>query len=130
MRADFTKVEKRLRTLMGSLVAKGYPRYKNILAAFRASYGKFKTEKIVEMQEILPTIRGGGESEHRLTKLIGSYEVSIYNWVHVESFLDVRNREIGTITNVLEQADKSTTNSIEVDYGGSSEGNICILVSK
>ena len=75
---------------------------------------------------MLPGIRGGGENELELTKIINNYQTSPYFYEHVDRFLGVRTRELETIANVLAKAEEGS--SIKIDFGGTGDGNICIQV--
>ena len=74
----------------------------------------------------MPLIRGGDSNETDLTKLVGSYELSVFNKNFIKAFFDARNLEVGSIQNVLNRAKNEP--SVVVDYGSSSNGNKCLQV--
>ena len=78
------------------------------------------------LQKTLPLIRGGDSNETDLTKLVGSYELSVFNKNFIKAFFDARNLEVGSIQNVLNRAKNEP--SVVVDYGSSSNGNKCLQV--
>ena len=125
MLGDFYLIKTRLRTLMATDVAAQYPNYKTMLTTVQTKVESFESKIKTELQKVLPNIRGGGgKSEVELTLIVESYQSSAFNLFNLELFFDARKREIGTISNVLNAADKSK--KVTVDFGSSSEGNECI----
>ena len=125
MLGDFNLIKMKLKTLMATDVATQYPNYKTMLTTVQMAVETFENNIKTELQEVLPNIRsGGGKSEAELTLIVERYQSSAFNLANLELFLGVRKREIGTISNVLNTADKSK--KVTVDFGQSSEGNKCI----
>ena len=125
MLGDFYLIKTRLRTLMATDVATQYPNYKTMLTAVQTKVESYENKIKTELQEVLPNIRGGGgKSEEELTLIVKSYQSSAFHLFNLELFFDARRREIGTVSNVLNAADKSK--KVTVDFGRSSEGNKCI----
>ena len=125
MLGDFNLIKMKLKTLMATDVATQYPNYKTMLTTVQTKVVSFENKIKTELQKVLPNIRGGGgKSEVDLRLIVESYENSTFNLHNLELFLGVRKREIGTISNVLNAADKSK--KVTVDFGRSSEGNKCI----
>ena len=110
---------------MESLVVKNFKKYKDILTILDAKYTTNKNTITEHFKNILPKIRLGGE-DGKLTEIFNKYTESAFNFGNVKSFLDVRSREIQTISYVLKKAEKST--KVTVDYGGTGDGNNCIQV--
>ena len=125
MLGDFNLIKMKLKTLMATDVATQYPNYKTMLTTVQIKVETFENNIKTELQEVLPNIRGGGgKSEVELTSILEIYQSSAFNLINLELFLGVRTREIGTISNVLNAADKSK--KVTVDFAQSSEGNKCI----
>ena len=125
MLGDFDLIKKRLRTLMATDVAIQYPNYRTMLTIVQTKVESFENDIKGELQKVLPNIRGGGgKSEMELTSIVESYQSSAFNIINLDLFFDARRREIGTVSNVLNAADKSK--KVTVDFGRSSEGNKCI----
>ena len=126
MLGELNDVKMQLRTLMATDVSNHYPNYKTILSDVKYWVQNYESHIKMELQEILPNIRGGGgESEQALTNITGLYYTSVYYSDNIEKFLKGRKREIGTINIVLNAAKKSK--KVTVDFGGSSDGNKCII---
>jgi len=125
MLGDFYSIQTKLRTLMATDVATQYPNYKTMLTTVQIKVESFENKIKTELQEVLPNIRsGGGKSEVELTSIVESYHSSAFNLFNLDLFFDARRREIGTVSNVLNAADKSK--KVTVDFGRSAEGNKCI----
>ena len=126
MFGDFELAERKFKTFMATNVVANYPSYKNIIVSLETNYNKFKNDVKVSCQKILPKIRTGIGSQIELTELIKNYQASIFYQPHIISFFGTRNREINTINNILKKAERAK--KVEVDFGGTAEGNICIQV--
>ena len=125
MLGDFYLIKMRLRTLMATDVATQFPNYRTMLTIVQTKVESFENDIKGELQKVLPNIRGGGgKSEMELTSIVESYQSSAFNIINLDLFFDARRREIGTVSNVLNAADKSK--KVTVDFGRSSEGNKCI----
>ena len=125
MLGDFYLIKTRLRTLMATDVATQFPNYRTMLTIVQTKVESFENDIKGELQKVLPNIRGGGgKSEVELTLIVERYQSSAFNLFNLELFFDARKREIGTISNVLNAADKSK--KVTVDFGRSFEGNKCI----
>jgi len=125
MLGDFYLIKTKLRTLMATDVATQYPNYKTMLTTVQTKVESFENDIKGELQRVLPNIRGGGgKSEVELTSIVERYQSSAFNLFNLDLFFDARRREIGTVSNVLNAADKSK--KVTVDFGRSAEGNKCI----
>ena len=125
MLGDFYLIKTKLRTLMATDVATQYPNYKTMLTTVQTKVESFENDIKGELQRVLPNIRGGGgKSEVELTSIVERYQSSVFNLFNLDLFFDARRREIGTVSNVLNAADKSK--KVTVDFGRSAEGNKCI----
>ena len=126
IRNELDETETAIRTYKSRNVVKNFPRYEKTFLSLEKYFKEFWRDFRLGLQKTLPLIRGGDSNETDLTKLVGSYELSVFNKNFIKAFFDARNREVGTIQNVLDRAKNEP--SVIVDYGSSSAGNKCLQV--
>ena len=126
IRNELDETETAIRTYKSRNVVKNFPRYEKTFLSLEKYFKEFWRDFRLGLQKTLPLIRGGDSNETDLTKLVGSYELSVFNKNFIKAFFDARNLEVGSIQNVLNRAKNEP--SVVVDYGSSSNGNKCLQV--
>ena len=126
IRTELDETERAIRSYKSRNVVKNFPRYEKTFLSLEKYFLTFWRDFRLGLQKTLPLIRGGAENETDLTKLVGSYELSVFNKNFIKAFFDARNKEIGTIQDILDLA--KTSPSVVIDYGSTSEGNKCLQV--
>ena len=126
IRTELDETERAIRSYKSRNVVKNFPRYEKTFLSLEKYFLTFWRDFRLGLQKTLPLIRGGAENETDLTKLVGSYELSVFNKNFIKAFFDARNREVKTIQNLLDKAKDEP--AVVVDYGSTADGNICLQV--
>ena len=98
---DLQKIEHMTRTLLDTFIGTNFMGMRLTLNYYYNKLEVYILETKKKLGEIIPKVRGGG-GEEDLVKLIQEYLQSAFNYDTANSFLHEREKEINTISHLLD----------------------------
>ena len=133
MLINLKNLETYIRTLLETNPAKIYPIVASNLNHYRRNLVDKELEIKAKLQELLPAVkaRTNGKSEKDLIKLIQDYNLSPFNNIKSQIFLDSRSLEIKALSLLMKDFDNSKQENFEiVDYKNPNQASLFLKYRK
>ena len=118
MMVDFEQVEKVLRRLKKTNLAKDFQRYRLVLLDLENRFESERSYFVSEMQALLPDIRSGDADDSLLTDLLTEYNNSPFEKEQFLTLLSTRSKEIETAEFIIYHEDLPSNTYIDLDHSG------------